>query len=110
MKYLISSTLLGIINQRLIRKNCPFCQEKKAISKTQMAYLAPPFPKELIESKGCEKCFQSSFQGRAGIFELLKITPEIQTMISNNDDLLKIIEEAKKKPVQTAKKQRAKPC
>jgi len=83
--YLVSSSLIAIIAQRLVRKVCPDC--KKPIK---------PSPHELRElglgkmendggkffvGAGCEKCFQTGYRGRTGIYEMMLIDAEIQNLI-----------------------------
>ncbi len=85
--YLASSSLIAIIAQRLVRKVCPEC--KRA---------AEPSPHELRElgiglsgsaenggkffvGQGCERCFQTGYRGRTGIYEMMLINEEIQNMI-----------------------------
>jgi type II secretory ATPase GspE/PulE/Tfp pilus assembly ATPase PilB-like protein len=84
--YLASSSLIAIIAQRLVRKVCPDCKEP-----------CEPKPHELRElgvgnveqrnggkffiGKGCDKCFQTGYRGRTGVYELMLINEEIQDMI-----------------------------
>jgi general secretion pathway protein E len=83
--YLVSSSLIAIIAQRLVRKVCPDCREP-----------VKPSPHELRElglgevtnnggrffiGAGCEKCFQTGFRGRTGIYEMMLIDEETQNLI-----------------------------
>jgi len=85
--YLVSSSLIAIIAQRLVRKVCPECRK-----------VAEPSPHELRElgiglsgsaanggkffvGQGCERCFQTGYRGRTGIYEMMTINEEIQNMI-----------------------------
>jgi len=58
--FLLSSSLLGVLAQRLLRKVCTHCQ-----------------------GKGCAACAQSGYQGRTGIFELLTTNDELRALIHN---------------------------
>ncbi|MCH1429972.1 MAG: GspE/PulE family protein [Chlamydiales bacterium] len=80
--YLLSSTLLGVINQRLVRKNCPNCLIRKPISESQKKYFSNSSIKYTMESTGCEICLNTSFKGRQGIFELLQVDQKVQAIIS----------------------------
>jgi len=85
--YLVSSSLIAVIAQRLVRKVCPDC--RKAVE---------PAPHELRElgigssdlarnggkfyvGQGCERCFQTGFRGRTGVYETMLINEEIQNLV-----------------------------
>jgi general secretion pathway protein E len=83
--YLVSSSLIAIIAQRLVRRVCPDCMKP-----------AVPSPHELRElglgetagnegkffvGTGCEKCFQTGYRGRTGIYEMMMITEHVQNLI-----------------------------
>jgi general secretion pathway protein E len=90
--FLISSALIGIIAQRMVRRVCPHCGRKVTVPLVeQLAY-----EKEMGESKtdfsygaGCKECVYSGYLGRTAIFEILTITDELRRMIvagaSNTD-------------------------
>ena len=90
--FLISSALIGIIAQRMVRRVCPHCGRKVTVPLVeQMAY-----EKETGESKtefmygaGCKECVYSGYLGRTAIFEILTVTDELRRMIvagaSNTD-------------------------
>ena len=83
--YLLSSALLGVVGQRLVRTICPKCRTE---------YLAPPelcdqFGWEgddikLSKGKGCESCYDSGFKGRLGIHEILETDGDLQKLIISN--------------------------
>lgn len=83
--HLLSSTLLGVINQRLVRKNCPNCLIKKPILDSQKKYFPNSSINYITESTGCEACLNTSFKGRQGIFELLQVDQHLQTVISQRN-------------------------
>jgi general secretion pathway protein E len=103
--YLIASSLVGVMAQRLIRLNCPECSVETT----------PPLPlmeqvglgeKDLLdikyrEGKGCKKCFNEGFYGRTGIFELLFIDDEIRNKISLKPSSVEIKKLALKKNLVT---------
>jgi type IV pilus assembly protein PilB len=83
--FLISSALTAIIAQRLVRKICEHC--KKPIKPTPDLLKSlglPPSTKKLFRGEGCAACFGTGNHGRTGIFEILEITPEIRTLISED--------------------------
>jgi len=95
--YLLSSTLIGILAQRLVRISCPHCRGQyspdPAIRKEMKLVALPEENWKIHEVKGCEQCSYSGYWGRAGIFEFLKITEEIQKLILEKKDA-NIIKEA----------------
>jgi len=90
--FLISSAMIGIIAQRMVRRICPNCARKVTVPLVeQIAY-----EKETGESRtefmygaGCDRCMNSGYIGRTAIFEILMITDELRRMIvagaSNSD-------------------------
>ncbi|MBI5739345.1 MAG: type II secretion system ATPase GspE [Nitrospirae bacterium] len=80
--FLVASSLIGVLAQRLVRVICPHCRQPYAPSKQETDYLeAVPSPTVLYRGKGCDKCLGKGYIGRKGIYEFLEITPEIRTMI-----------------------------
>jgi general secretion pathway protein E len=88
--YLVSSSLIAIIAQRLVRKVCPNCKEPMEPSLRDLRALGLANGKisdsikeggEFFIGAGCDKCFQTGYRGRTGIYELLLINEEIQDMI-----------------------------
>lgn len=83
--YLIASSLIGVMAQRLVRLNCPYCsiEEKPSpsliseISLTEKDLQGGIFKRGV----GCRKCLNEGYYGRTGIFELLVIDEEIKEMI-----------------------------
>ncbi|MCB9493224.1 MAG: type II/IV secretion system protein [Epsilonproteobacteria bacterium] len=84
--FLLTSSLVCVLAQRLVRKLCSFCKQKKSISKEEQLFLQK-HDKNLTATffpKGCSHCFGRGYSGRIGIFELLPISPELRTLIMNN--------------------------
>ncbi len=69
--FLLSSSLLGVVGQRLVRKLCPQCRQPDPVSKGWRAV-------------GCLACNKTGFQGRTGIYELLAVDDEIRAQIHRN--------------------------
>ncbi len=107
-KSLLPPSLRLVIAQRLVRKVCQFCQQEfkpdhnlKNIIKNNLKTI----PQEifstidfdnliLIKANGCEKCLFTGYKGRIAIFELLKITPNIEKIIYTNPTEESILNEA----------------
>ncbi len=86
--YLVSSSLLLIIAQRLVRLICPTCKEevepdeKTTFALEELNLSLDNFPNRKVwKGMGCDDCFHSGFQGRTAIYEILPIDHEIQAQI-----------------------------
>ena len=84
--FLISSSLLGVCAQRLVRKICKHCQEVSSELKDSDSELAAEIlakTGKLLRPKGCVECFNSGYLGREGIYELLTIDRELRKLIND---------------------------
>lgn len=79
--FLLSSSLLAVLAQRLVRTLCTHCREAYQASETECATLAIDKPVTIYRPKGCPRCGQSGYRGRTGIHELLVIDNQLQRMI-----------------------------
>jgi len=86
--FLISSSLAGVLAQRLARVLCPRCKEKYFMPKDELLRIIPDFPVlpeeqgvHLYKPAGCIYCNNTGYKGRTGIFELLVITDTIRKLI-----------------------------
>ncbi|MCJ7833368.1 MAG: Flp pilus assembly complex ATPase component TadA [Deltaproteobacteria bacterium] len=81
--YVLSSCLLGILSQRLIRKNCSHCREPYSPDPGILERYHLHLPKEEIfyQGKGCSACRGQGYEGREGFFELLTVTPAFREAI-----------------------------
>ncbi|MFP4418694.1 MAG: GspE/PulE family protein, partial [Chitinispirillaceae bacterium] len=86
--FLISSSLLGILAQRLVRVLCPQCRyQTEADEQTRQKWDALMGGISLPQTwaaRGCEHCANSGFRGRTGIFEIFTINDTLRTLISDN--------------------------
>lgn len=85
--YLISSTIIGIIAQRLVRVICPFCKEAYQPHEDSLRGLALT-PQQVkghtfLRGKGCSKCGETGYKGRAGIYEMLVLSQKIKEAIAS---------------------------
>jgi type II secretory ATPase GspE/PulE/Tfp pilus assembly ATPase PilB-like protein len=101
--FLLSSTIRGIMAQRLVRTICPSCKEEVTVSdQTQeLKALGVESDTILYRGKGCEKCTHTGFMGRMGIFELLVVDDDIRRLILKKADERDIRETARKNGMQT---------
>lgn len=83
--FLLSSSLIGVLAQRLVRRLCPHCKREEVIEVTpgeSETLHADGKPLQRVwHPVGCDKCGNSGYQGRMGVYELLTVDAEIQTMI-----------------------------
>jgi general secretion pathway protein E len=99
--FLVSSSLICVLAQRLVRVICPHCKESYTPTKQELSYLGiDPPPSVLYHGKGCDKCLGKGYLGRTGIYELLEITPLIRTMIAERKDAQAIKAAAGFQPLQ----------
>jgi type II secretory ATPase GspE/PulE/Tfp pilus assembly ATPase PilB-like protein len=81
--YLISSSLLASLAQRLVRTICPECKTDYYPSGGILKQLGVDENKKmrLFKGKGCSACYDSGFKGRIGVFELLEADEGLQSLI-----------------------------
>ncbi len=84
--YLLSSALLGVVAQRLVRTICPSCKTRfiAPASVVQRYGLADGQTIRLAKGRGCSECYDSGYKGRLGIHEILQTTPELQRLVMSN--------------------------
>lgn len=84
--YLLADSLVGIIAQRLVRRLCPYCKKPHLITDTErrMMGIRADVNPEIYEPVGCERCDNTGYSGRIGIYEIMKITPPLKELISKN--------------------------
>jgi len=103
--FLISSTLIGAMAQRLLRKICEDCKRNRplTVEEAGMLNLQAPAGKRIIvkEGAGCIRCRNTGYFGRTGIFEILPIDNAIRDLIDHSEDFLKIKEMAIKRGMRT---------
>ncbi|MGA7617528.1 MAG: GspE/PulE family protein [Thermoanaerobaculia bacterium] len=105
--FLISSTLIGAMAQRLVRKICKECKRNRPLSAEEASMLnlqAPPGKRIIVkEGAGCHRCRNTGYYGRTGIFEILNIDSSIRDLVDRSEDFLKIKEMAIKRGMRTLK-------
>lgn len=81
--YLAKSTVIGVLAQRLVRKNCEHCQVEEHVDRTTRIQLGLSQNEKFYCGSGCEACHYTGFSGRQAIYELLEITDAFRTHISD---------------------------
>ena len=99
--YLVSSTLTGVIAQRLVRKLCDKCKEAYFPSEEEVKHIStnPETQQQLLKTKlykkkGCKECGYLGYAGRIGIYEIMPITREIKKLIAQGAHDIEIEEAA----------------
>ncbi|HUS81218.1 MAG TPA: ATPase, T2SS/T4P/T4SS family, partial [Armatimonadota bacterium] len=90
--YLVSSALRAVVAQRLVRRVCPDCKVSRDVD--DVLAEAPALRKLLTEHRitavaagqGCTRCRGTGFSGRTGLFELMRMSPELRTMVLEEVD------------------------
>jgi general secretion pathway protein E len=95
--FLISSSLIGVLAQRLVRVICSCCKERYLPSDEECRDLGLESEKPtLYRAKGCPNCFDLGYKGRIGIYELLVMTPSMRSLYHEEQDPVKRAIHAKK--------------
>lgn len=87
-RFLISSALIGVIGQRLVRRICTHCKEEYTPGETVLQQLRVPehhHGKPFFHGRGCEQCFHTGYFGRTGVFEVLTVSDEMKEAIFRGD-------------------------
>lgn len=82
--YLLADSLVGIIAQRLVRRLCPNCKKEHHATAEEKKVMNIDENGDILiyEATGCEKCDNTGYTGRIGIYEILTVTQNIKNMIS----------------------------
>jgi general secretion pathway protein E len=84
--YLLSSSILGVLAQRLVRQICPHCKMAYNPSPDELHELNLHEPFIFYKGKGCAHCFETGYKGRHGIYELMMVTPRIKEQVLRSQD------------------------
>src|SRR6185503_13115860 len=97
--YLLNSTILGVMAQRLIRTLCRHCKQKvpyaegRAEDVSWETFVAPwksKRPEHVYRPVGCLECRNPGYMGRVGIYEILLLSPAIRKLITETADMARI--------------------
>ncbi|MCY1499809.1 Type II secretion system protein E [compost metagenome] len=83
--FLLSSSLLGVLAQRLVRVLCPHCREAYQAGEGECRVLGVSLdqPPQLYRAHGCAQCNQQGYRGRTGIYELVVFDEHMRTLVHN---------------------------
>ncbi len=103
--FLVQSTLIGILAQRLIRKICPSCLEHFEMEAAELKAVGLNMGQngliQLCRGKGCQKCRGTGYYGRTGIFEVVPYTQSLKQLTTGTADIEAIKFQAKKEGMVT---------
>jgi len=96
--FLISSSLVGLVAQRLVRVLCSECRERYTATAEQCEFLQqdPDQPPTIFRSVGCEHCNQLGYRGRIGIYEVVEVNDQISNLIHKRAGELELEREARR--------------
>ena len=96
--FLVASSVIGIVGQRLVRRICPSCKAPYTLTDAERAFYEEsggPEKREFVRGEGCNFCSGTGYQERIGVYELLRITPEIKRLVvgwATQDELRRLAE------------------
>ncbi len=89
--YLIRATVLGVMAQRLLRTLCPHCKQPIAIDATEWQEVTAPWkapaPTKACQPIGCLECRNTGYRGRAGVYEIMPLSPSLRKLITDQCDI-----------------------
>ncbi len=103
--FLIQSTVIGVLSQRLVRKICVHCKESFEVESSELSARGLDFAKDgpvtLYRGEGCNKCRGTGYLGRTGIYEVLPFTEPIKKITTTETNLQTLREQALKEGMVT---------
>ncbi|MDQ3266318.1 MAG: Flp pilus assembly complex ATPase component TadA [Myxococcota bacterium] len=104
--FLLSSSLLGVMAQRLLRRICPNCAQETSLTADQLADLKVPLPLlaggvRLMKGAGCVRCRGTGYFGRTGVFEILNVDNTVRELINQKVPATQITEAARRTGLRT---------
>ena len=105
--FLVSSTIIGILSQRLVRRICPECRTAYEAHPEELRELginhSSSEPIKLFKGTGCGNCRETGYRGRIGVHELLIINDQVKNVIMTNSDAQAIKQKAVVEGMKTLK-------
>ncbi len=101
--FLVSTSIIGILAQRLVRRICTKCKEKYVPDSVVTKYLDLEDDVELYKGKGCEACGMTGYKGRVGVYELLMVNDSLRHLIGEGAETNVIRQEAIRNGMKTLK-------
>ncbi len=94
--FLMSSSTIGVVAQRLTRRLCQHCKEPYAADEMSLRYMGLPTsnPKTFYRQKGCDRCSFSGYKGRVGVYEVMRMNAQLRKMVAQSASSESITEAA----------------
>jgi general secretion pathway protein E len=104
--FLLSSCLLGVMAQRLLRRVCSRCAAEHNLTQDELLALGAPLPLlpggvQIVQGAGCVHCRGTGYYGRTGVFEIMPVTPEIREAIAQGANTPELVALARKAGMRT---------
>jgi len=103
--YLIKATVLGVMAQRLVRTLCPNCKQPQPIDEDAWTLLTKPWksklPKSVCGPVGCLECRDTGYKGRAGLYEVMPLSNNLKSLITQQCDINLLRQQGIKEGMQT---------
>ena len=80
--FLVASSLVGVISQRLVRKICSNCKRSHDATQEELSLLHTDTPVMIFSGKGCAVCNGTGYKGRTGVFEIMTLTKKLKEYIN----------------------------
>lgn len=106
--FLVASSLIGVLAQRLVRTICSSCKESYEPSDFELNSIGLKDVKELWRGKGCPDCQQTGYRGRIGIYELMLLDDDLRQLILANTDAGTLKQKAREKGLESLREDGAK--
>jgi len=84
--FLISTSVIGVCAQRLVRRICTKCKEEYEPDPAILRHLGVDENKKLFRGKGCDSCGHTGYKGRVGVYEVLMVNDELRHLIAEGSD------------------------
>jgi type IV pilus assembly protein PilB len=101
--FLISTSIIGVVAQRLVRRICPSCKEQYLPDNVIAKYLGTPEGMALYRGRGCDNCNMTGYKGRVGVYETLLVGETVRHLIAEGAETNLIRQEAIKSGMRTLK-------
>ena len=102
-RYLVADAIIGVIAQRLVRKLCPHCRQKRPATDKEKRILrrSEAEQTEVYEPVGCKLCNNTGYFGRTGVFEIMEVSDDMRRLIAENASTEEMIAAAKQGGMRT---------